>query len=72
MKFINMYELSVIFDRLDKGQMAFVTKGDFGDKYEDVAYDIVELLQKYNRNAVIHQVLDGVLLEDRLIIFIER
>jgi molecular chaperone DnaK (HSP70) len=53
MNYINMYKLSILFDSLDRGFEFKITREDFGEEYQQVSMDIVEFLNKYNREAKI-------------------
>jgi hypothetical protein len=53
-----MGKLSSLFDVLDQGFEYKITKDDFGEEYEQIAIDLSEFLNKYNRSAKLERGLD--------------
>jgi hypothetical protein len=56
--YINMWNLSRLFDVLDQGFEYRITKEDFGEEYKQIAIDLMEFLNKYNRDAKLENNLD--------------
>jgi hypothetical protein len=50
--YINMYELSRLFDFLDRGFGYRLDKVNFGEQYQQITNDICEFLRKYNRQVI--------------------